>query len=72
MTAAKRKLSIPSLSERIEALKEEADAALAHLAEIHRPKGVGAVPAQTIRWMWENKARNVFDAYLIASREFNA
>jgi hypothetical protein len=40
------------------------------LAELHRPKGVGAVPAQAIRRMWEARAGgNVFEAYLLAAKE---
>ena len=66
MKAAK-KLSIPTLAERIEALEEEIDGALDHLAETHRPPNV---PAGVMRRMWEAKAAgNVFYAYLIAVKE---
>jgi len=62
-----KKLSIPSLAERIESLEDEVDNALDHLAETHRPSNV---PAPVLRRMWEAKAGgNLFHAYLIAVKE---
>ena len=67
MKAAKKPLSVPTLSERINALEEEVDAALDHLAETHRPHNV---PAPVLRRMWEAKAAgNIFYSYLIAVKE---
>jgi len=66
MKAAK-KLAIPTLAERIEALEEEVDDALDRLAEQRRPSNV---PAGVMRRMWEAKAAgNIFYAYLIAVKE---
>jgi len=69
--AAAKKLSIPTLAERIEALEEEVDEALDALAEERRPKGEGrALPADSVRRMWEAKAAgNLFHAWLIACKE---
>lgn len=64
---AVQKRKIPTLAERIAALKEESDEALDKLAEEMRPPNV---PGPALRQMWMAKAGgNVFDAYLIASRE---
>ncbi|PWT79340.1 MAG: hypothetical protein C5B58_13665 [Acidobacteria bacterium] len=69
---AKKAPPIPSLAQRIEALKEEVEEALSALAEEHRPKREdGAVPAGVIRQLWMARAGgNVFEAYLIAVKEF--
>jgi hypothetical protein len=75
---------IPTLAERIAALREEVEAELDRLAELHRPKGewkdtaivgvkdlVGAVPAEDIRLGWMAKGGgHVFEAYLSAIKEF--
>ena len=62
-----KKLSIPTLAERIEALEEEVDDALDRLAEQTRPPNV---PSGVMRRMWEAKAAgNIFYAYLIAVKE---
>jgi hypothetical protein len=62
-----RKLSIPTLAERIEALEDEVDLALDNLAEQTRPPNV---PAGAMRRMWEAKAAgNLFHAYLVAVKE---
>src|SRR5262249_10279986 len=64
---AAQKRKIPTLAERIAALEEESDEALDKLAEEMRPPNV---PGPALRQMWMAKAGgNVFDAYLIASRE---
>jgi hypothetical protein len=70
MTAtAKRKSDpIPTLAERVEALKEEVEAELDRLAELHRPP---SIPGPWIRQNWMGKGGgNVFEAYLAAVREF--
>jgi hypothetical protein len=62
-----KKLSIPTLAERIEALENEVDQALDDLAEQTRPPNV---PAGAMRRMWEAKAAgNLFHAYLVAIKE---
>ena len=62
-----KKLSIPTLAERIEALEDEVDDALDRLSEQTRPSNV---PAGVMRRMWEAKAAgNIFYAYLIAVKE---
>jgi hypothetical protein len=62
-----KKLSIPTLAERIEALEDEVDQALDDLAEQTRPPNV---PAGAMRRMWEAKAAgNLFHAYLVAIKE---
>jgi hypothetical protein len=49
MTAAKRR-KVPTLEERVTALREELDEVLDQLAEERRPKGEGrAVPAPAMR-----------------------
>jgi len=70
-TAAKKASPIPSLAERVEALKEEVEEALNALAEERRPKGEGrAVPAGAMRQLWMAKAGgNMFEAYLIAVKQ---
>ena len=61
--SAKKK---PTLSERIEAIKEEAESELTRLSEEKRPEGV---PAPWLRLNWLSKVNgNVFEAVLIASR----
>ena len=67
-TAAKKlKLSVPSLADRIEALREEVSDALSALAELHRPS---SVPGPWLRQNWVAKAAgNVFEAYLLAVKE---
>src|SRR5262249_45185585 len=55
-SAAKRKLSIPTLEERVEALMEELDQAIDQLCEERRPKGEnGAVPRGSVRLIIESK-----------------
>ena len=62
-----KKLSIPTLAERIEALEDEVDQALDDLAQQTRPQNV---PAGVMRRMWEAKAAgNLFHGYLIAAKE---
>jgi hypothetical protein len=51
--SAAKKLSIPTLAERVEALKEEVDAELDRLADLHRPSNV---PAPWLRLNWMAKA----------------
>jgi hypothetical protein len=66
--AAKRK--IPTLAERIQALKEEIDGELDRLAEQNRPANI---PAPWLKQNWLGKANgNAFEALLIAARETNA
>jgi len=71
-STAKKAAPIPTLAERIEALKEEVEEALSALAEERRPKGEGrAVPAGFMRQNWMARTGgNVFKAYLIAIKEF--
>lgn len=65
-----KKLSIPTLAERITALKEEAEDALDRLSETHRPPGV---PGPQLKRMWLAKAAgNQFEAYLIAAGKVGA
>jgi len=62
-----KKLSIPTLVERVEALKEEVSDALTALADLHRPSNV---PGPWLRQNWIAKAGgNVFEAYLVAMKE---
>jgi hypothetical protein len=50
MNSAARKRKIPTLCERVEALREELDEVLDQLAEERRPKGEGrAIPAPCMR-----------------------
>ena len=67
-TAKKKVDIVPSLAERITALEEEVDQELDRLAEEVRPKDEhAAIPAGTIRRMWEARAAgNLFHAYLVA------
>ena len=58
-----------TLEARIKALENEVDAELDRLAEEVRPKSEhAAIPAGTIRRMWEARATgvNLFHAYLVA------
>jgi hypothetical protein len=67
MKPATKKLSIPTLAERIEAMEDEVDQALDALAEQTRPP---SVPAGVMRRMWQAKAAgNIFHAYLVAIKE---
>jgi len=63
----------PSLAERVEALEKEIDAELDRMAEEVRPKDEhAAVPAGTIRRMWEARAAgNLFHAYLVAKGKYS-
>lgn len=49
--AAKRKVSIPTLLERVEALTKELEEALEELAEAKRPKGESGMPRPLMRCM---------------------
>ena len=62
------KKSEKTLADRIIAIEKEADAELDRLAEEVRPKDEhAAIPAGTIRRMWEARAMgNIFYAYLVA------
>lgn len=67
--AKKNTRKTPSLAERVEALEKEIDAELNRMAEEVRPKSEhAAIPAGTIRRMWEARATgvNLFHAYLVA------
>jgi hypothetical protein len=65
--AANRKPSIPTLAERIEALREEVNAELDRLAEERRPP---SIPGPWMRQNWMAKGGgNVFEAYLAAIKE---
>ena len=56
MTAtAKKKLSIPTLEERVEALMQEVEDALEMLAELRRPKGPCGMPKPLMRRMLDAK-----------------
>jgi len=68
MKSAARKLSIPTLVERIEALEEEVEAALDALAEQRRPEGI---PVGWIRHDLDNRAfgKNPFRAYVLAMKK---
>ena len=67
MKSATKKLTIPSLADRIEAIKEEASAALDHLSELHRPP---SVPAGWLRQNWLARGGgSIFEAYLAAAKE---
>lgn len=67
-TAKRKPNPVPTLAERIGALKEEIEAELDRLAEERRPP---SVPGPWMRQNWMAKAGgNVFEAYLIAVREF--
>jgi len=68
-----RKSEKSSLVERIEAMEREIDAELNRMAEEVRPKSEhAAVPAGTIRRMWEARAAgNLFHAYLVAKGKYS-
>ena len=70
---AKKNTRTPSLAERVEALEKEIDAELDRMAEEVRPKDEhAAVPAGTIRRMWEARAAgNLFHAYLVAKGKYS-
>lgn len=55
-SAAKKKVSIPTLKERCEGLLEELDAEIDRLAEEKRTPGV---PAPVMRRLWEARALGV-------------
>ena len=55
MKAAAKKLSIPTLEERVEALMGEVEDALEMLAELRRPKGPCGMPAPLMRRMLNAK-----------------
>jgi hypothetical protein len=62
-----KNLSIPTLAQRVEALKEECEDELTRLSELHRPSGV---PGPWMRRNWLGKANgSVFEALLIAMKE---
>jgi len=65
MSAAKKKVSAPSLVDRIEELEAEVETALDALAEERRPEGI---PIGWIRQSMDNAAfgKNPFRAYIIA------
>ena len=66
-SVAKRKDIVPSLSERIRALEEEASDEIDRLAETTRHANI---PAGVIRQMWMARGGgNVLHAYLAAARE---
>jgi len=68
MKSAKKAAPIPTLAERIEALKEEVEEALTALSEERRP---ASVPGPWIRQNWMARGGgNVFEAYLAAIKEF--
>jgi hypothetical protein len=69
--AAKRK--IPTLAERIEALREELDEVLNQLAEEGRPKGEGrAIPMGWLRNEWDVRGGHCLcKSYLAATKEDN-
>jgi hypothetical protein len=65
--AANRKPSIPTLAERIEALREEVSAELDRLAEERRPP---SIPGPWMRTNWMARGGgNVFEAYLAATKD---
>ena len=68
-TAAKRKAEpVPTLAERIEALREEIDEELTRLSEEKRPWNV---PGPCVRQGWMARGGgSVFEAYLAAIKEF--
>jgi hypothetical protein len=68
-SAAKKAPSLPTLAERIVALREEVEAELDRLSELNRPP---SIPGPWIRQNWMGKGGgNVFEAYLAAVRELN-
>jgi len=67
MAVAKRKLAIPTLVERVDAIGQEVDDELDRLAEVHRPSNV---PGPSLRRMWLAKAAgNKFEALKVALKE---
>jgi hypothetical protein len=65
--AAKKAPPIPTLAERIVALRAEVEAELDRLSEANRPP---SIPGPWIKQNWMGKGGgNVFEAYLAAVRE---
>ena len=65
--AVKKKLSVPTLAERVEALKQEVDDELTNLSEIYRPS---TVPGPVLKRMWLSKTvGTAFEAYLLLANE---
>jgi hypothetical protein len=62
-----KRLNVPTLIERVEAIKAEVEDELTNLSETYRPP---SVPGPALKRMWLAKANgNPFEALLIAMKE---